>query len=70
MCAGMRDAGNLAWKLGRVVLGQNDDGLLDTYQAERAPLDRCRHRRHLVSNLTDLIQDSPESAPLGVRCSD
>ena len=37
MCAGMRDAGNLAWKLGRVLRGQNDDGLLDTYQAERAP---------------------------------
>jgi 3-(3-hydroxy-phenyl)propionate hydroxylase len=33
----MRDAGNLAWKLGRVLRGQNDDGLLDTYQMERAP---------------------------------
>jgi 3-(3-hydroxy-phenyl)propionate hydroxylase len=37
MCAGMRDAGNLAWKLARVLRGQNDDTLLDTYQAERAP---------------------------------
>ena len=37
MCAGMRDAGNLAWKLGRVLRGRNDEGLLDTYQAERAP---------------------------------
>jgi len=37
MCAGMRDAGNLAWKLGRVLRGQNPDALLDTYQAERAP---------------------------------
>ncbi len=37
MCAGMRDAGNLAWKLARVLRGQNDDSLLDTYQAERAP---------------------------------
>ena len=37
MCAGMRDAGNLAWKLGRVLRGQNDDALLDTYQTERAP---------------------------------
>jgi 3-(3-hydroxy-phenyl)propionate hydroxylase len=37
MCAGMRDAGNLAWKLGRVLQGQNDDALLDTYQTERAP---------------------------------
>ena len=37
MCAGMRDAGNLAWKLARVLRGQNDDAWLDTYQAERAP---------------------------------
>jgi 3-(3-hydroxy-phenyl)propionate hydroxylase len=37
MCAGMRDVGNLAWKLARVLRGQNDDTLLDTYQTERAP---------------------------------
>jgi 3-(3-hydroxy-phenyl)propionate hydroxylase len=37
MCAGMRDVGNLGWKLGRVLRGQNDDVLLDTYQSERAP---------------------------------
>jgi 3-(3-hydroxy-phenyl)propionate hydroxylase len=37
MCAGMRDAANLAWKLDRVLGGRNDDALLDTYQAERAP---------------------------------
>src|SRR5208283_1339667 len=28
---------NLAWKLGRVLRGQNDETLLDTYQTERAP---------------------------------
>jgi 3-(3-hydroxy-phenyl)propionate hydroxylase len=33
----MRDAGNLAWKLARVLRGQNNDSLLDTYQSERAP---------------------------------
>jgi 3-(3-hydroxy-phenyl)propionate hydroxylase len=32
LCAGMRDAGNLAWKLARVLRGQNNDLLLDTYQ--------------------------------------
>ena len=37
MCAGMRDAGNLAWKLARVLRGLNDDTLLDTYQTERVP---------------------------------
>ena len=37
MCAGMRDVGNLGWKLARVLRGQNGDALLDTYQSERAP---------------------------------
>ncbi len=37
MCAGMRDVGNLAWKLARVLRGQNDDALLDTYETERSP---------------------------------
>ena len=37
VCAGMRDVANLAWKLGRVLRDQNDEGLLDTYQTERAP---------------------------------
>ena len=37
MCAGIRDAANLAWKLERIVQGLDDDHLLDTYQSERAP---------------------------------
>jgi 2-polyprenyl-6-methoxyphenol hydroxylase-like FAD-dependent oxidoreductase len=37
MCAGVRDAANLAWKLDHVLAGHADDGLLDTYQAERLP---------------------------------
>ena len=37
MCAGVRDAANLAWKLERIVRGLDDDSLLDTYQSERAP---------------------------------
>jgi 3-(3-hydroxy-phenyl)propionate hydroxylase len=37
MCAGIRDAANLGWKLVRVLRGNADDGLLDTYQQERAP---------------------------------
>ncbi len=36
MCAGMRDAANLAWKLALVLRGQAGDALLDTYEAERA----------------------------------
>lgn len=37
MCAGLRDAWNLAWKLDLVLRGQARDSLLDTYQAERKP---------------------------------
>ncbi|MBX3285715.1 MAG: bifunctional 3-(3-hydroxy-phenyl)propionate/3-hydroxycinnamic acid hydroxylase [Actinobacteria bacterium] len=37
MCAGMRDAANLAWKLAAVVADGAPDELLDTYQAEREP---------------------------------
>jgi 3-(3-hydroxy-phenyl)propionate hydroxylase len=36
MCAGVRDASNLAWKLDLVLRG-SDASLLDTYQSERAP---------------------------------
>ena len=37
MCAGMRDAANLAWKLARVVQGIAPDALLDSYGSERIP---------------------------------
>jgi 3-(3-hydroxy-phenyl)propionate hydroxylase len=37
MCAGIRDAANLAWKLTRVVRGESPESLLDTYQSEREP---------------------------------
>jgi 2-polyprenyl-6-methoxyphenol hydroxylase-like FAD-dependent oxidoreductase len=37
MCAGLRDAANLAWKLDLVMRGQAGEALLDTYMTERAP---------------------------------
>jgi 3-(3-hydroxy-phenyl)propionate hydroxylase len=37
MCAGVRDAANLAWKLAAVLAGRADEALLDTYQSEREP---------------------------------
>lgn len=43
MCAGLRDAINLAWKLDLILAGRADDGLLDTYGPERAP-----HVRHFI----------------------
>ncbi|APR82753.1 Polyketide hydroxylase WhiE VIII [Minicystis rosea] len=37
---GIEDANNLAWKLSFVLRGLADDGLLDTYEAERLPAAR------------------------------
>ncbi|MFD6550220.1 bifunctional 3-(3-hydroxy-phenyl)propionate/3-hydroxycinnamic acid hydroxylase [Streptomyces sp. NPDC058398] len=43
LCAGLRDAHNLTWKLARVLQQGADDALLDTYERERKP-----HARHLI----------------------
>lgn len=37
MCAGIRDAANLEWKLHRVLCGDSDPSILDTYESERSP---------------------------------
>jgi hypothetical protein len=37
MCAGIRDAANLAWKLDLVLTGKAPESLLDTYDRERLP---------------------------------
>jgi flavoprotein hydroxylase len=37
LCAGLRDAANLAWKLDLVLAGTSPDSLLDAYGTERAP---------------------------------
>jgi len=37
MCAGVRDASNLAWKLGAVIRGEAAESILDSYESERAP---------------------------------
>jgi 3-(3-hydroxy-phenyl)propionate hydroxylase len=37
MCAGIRDAANLAWKLSAVLRGRAGEALLDSYQREREP---------------------------------
>jgi 3-(3-hydroxy-phenyl)propionate hydroxylase len=37
MCQGLRDAGNLAWKLAVVQRGEAGDALLDSYTTERQP---------------------------------
>ncbi|OZD65730.1 hypothetical protein CH263_12515 [Rhodococcus sp. 06-1059B-a] len=37
VCAGIRDAANLAWKIDAVLGGKASEALLDTYESERAP---------------------------------
>ncbi len=37
MCAGIRDAANLAWKLAAVVHGEAAEFILDSYESERLP---------------------------------
>lgn len=37
LCAGIRDAANLAWKLALVLRSDAGDGLLDSYEIERKP---------------------------------
>jgi 3-(3-hydroxy-phenyl)propionate hydroxylase len=37
MCAGIRDAANLAWRLAMVLRAGAHDGLLDSYEVERKP---------------------------------
>ena len=54
MCAGIRDAANLAWKLERVLDGRAPQTLLDTYQSERAP--HVKHFIDLAVRLGDIIQ--------------
>lgn len=49
MNTGIQDAINLAWKLGLVARGVGDPSLLDSYQAERRPVD------HSVLQQTDLV---------------
>ncbi|MDB5618168.1 bifunctional 3-(3-hydroxy-phenyl)propionate/3-hydroxycinnamic acid hydroxylase [Tardiphaga sp.] len=46
MCQGIRDVGNLVWKLDRVLGGKSDPKLLDTYGEERS-----EHVRQLTSRI-------------------
>jgi 3-(3-hydroxy-phenyl)propionate hydroxylase len=48
LCAGIRDAANLTWKLALVLDGRADDRLLATYEAEREPYARRVIRMAIV----------------------
>jgi len=60
MCAGIRDASNLGWKLADVIAGAAGDELLDTYESERSP-----HVREFIETavrLGGLIQTTDPQA--------
>jgi 3-(3-hydroxy-phenyl)propionate hydroxylase len=44
LCAGLRDASNLTWKLAAVLRGEASEALLETYELERKP-----HARALIT---------------------
>ena len=60
MCAAIRDASNLAWKLQAVLRGHAQDALLDTYGSERAP--HVRAFIELAVQLGDIIQTTDPQA--------
>ena len=65
MCAGIRDAANLAWKLGRVLRGEAGQDLLDTYQSERLP--HVREYIELAVRLGGLINMKAAETALAGR---
>jgi 3-(3-hydroxy-phenyl)propionate hydroxylase len=60
MCAGMRDAANLAWKLEAIVKGDASDSLLDTYESERLP--HVRTFIELAVKLGAVLQETDREA--------
>jgi len=62
LCAGVRDAANLAWKLGAVLRGEASPALLDTYQSEREPHVRSAIALALMMGRTVCITDPAAAA--------
>jgi 3-(3-hydroxy-phenyl)propionate hydroxylase len=65
MCSGIRDATNLAWKLGRVVRGDSPIGLLDTYETERRPhVDAYTKLSAQLANKIEALAAAEEDPPV------
>jgi flavoprotein hydroxylase len=62
MCAGLRDAANLAWKLDLVLAGRAGEALLDTYGAERADSVRAAIDVSVSLGRVICVTDSEEAA--------
>jgi 3-(3-hydroxy-phenyl)propionate hydroxylase len=61
MCAGLRDAANLGWKLAEVIKGNSSEAILDSYQMEREPHVRTTIAMAIMMGQTVCITD-PEAA--------
>jgi 2-polyprenyl-6-methoxyphenol hydroxylase-like FAD-dependent oxidoreductase len=62
MCAGIRDAANVAWKLDLVLRGLAPDALLDTYQQERLPSARSAIEFSMALGKVICVPDPDEAA--------
>ena len=62
MCAGIRDAANLAWKLDLVLAGRAPESLLDTYQQERMPSARASIEFAIELGQVICVADPAEAA--------
>ena len=69
MNGGMKDAADLSWKLAAVLNGQASDEILDTYEAERAPVVRrmVEVSRRLGSIVVPTNQAIAAARELGFR---
>ena len=68
LTSAIHDAQNLCWKLAAVLAGDADPSLLDTYEAERRPIDQRNCRRSLENALNHLtingmVGVSPDGTP-------
>jgi 3-(3-hydroxy-phenyl)propionate hydroxylase len=65
MCQGIRDVGNLIWKLDRVLKGQSGAALLDSYGEERS-----EHVRQLTTRIKAIGQIICERDPVAAEARD
>lgn len=62
MCSGIRDAQNIAFKLGRVLRGRASERVLDTYQSEREPHVRAIIEKGVELGRLQTIRDAEQAA--------
>jgi hypothetical protein len=62
MCAGLRDAANLAWKLALVLEGKAPEALLDSYASERTPNVRAAIELSIQLGRVICVADREEAA--------